>query len=151
MNTENDVVGVFGSDGEPDRGVAFEAGYPGDFRGRKLEGWDVVRESHFLIMRAQAGAPAMSSLLDQPGAFLADALRVLFLCSVGHGEMRRLARSGGLQEACDEWSAAAVPARETGAAIEAGLEIYNLAHSCDTVPIGRDDGEEVGGDDGAGK
>ena len=130
------VVGVFSESGEEtDHDNAFEAGYPDEWRGQKLEAWDIVRESHFLSLRASERAPAMAALLSRPGGFLADSLRILWLCATNHAAIRSAARMGIAQMACDEWALKHVPPAANAEALRLGLRIYNLAHANDVVPL----------------
>ena len=99
-----------------------------------LQEWDLLRETHFLLMRGVARAPLMSELMDSPGAFLADALRILWLCALDDDALRSAARSG-MQAACDAWAAEHVPMGSVPAALRAGLRIYNDGHASDTEPV----------------
>ena len=106
------------------------------WQGSPLQAWDLLRESHWLAMRGVASAPPLRDLLESQGAFLGDALRILWLASLDDATLRRLAR-GDMQAACDDWAKAAVPLPAAGDAIRLALDLYNDAHANDVEPAPR--------------
>jgi len=137
MNTEPTIQTYRGDSAAPDHDAAMlAADGMRRWHDLPLQAWDLLRESHWLAMRGVASAPPLRGLLERPGAFLADALRILWLASLDDAALRRAAR-GDMQADCDGWAAAHVPLREAGAAITLALDLYNDAHANDVEPAPR--------------
>lgn len=51
------------------------------WNGQPLKPFSIGRESIFFELRAAAGAPRLAAVIQEPIAFLGDAMRILFLCS----------------------------------------------------------------------
>lgn len=114
--------------GEKEREAAF--GAEPTWRGKVLEPFSISRESLFHQQRLGAGAPDFDQVLQAQGndAFLADAVRILYLCSHTPEDWRAVRSSPmTMQEAIDEWAEEHVTVAERAEAVRVGIQIFNLA------------------------
>lgn len=121
--------------------AAFDASY--QWRGKELHPWSIGRESLFYQFRNAVGASDMDAALVDIDAFLADALRILWLCSHLPSDFRRLRPHPTLmQEAVEEWAEKNVTKGQHSAATSLALQIFNDAGANIATPS--DTSEESG-------
>ena len=103
---------------------AFDGTYR--WQGEELLPWSFGRESLFYQLRNAVGAPDIDHALADRDAFLADAARVLWLCSHQHAEFRHLRGSPSLmQEAIEDWADVKIPRGKRAAATLLALQIFD--------------------------
>ena len=109
-----------------DRERAFlEAERDRTWKGRKLQPWTVVRHALFFGLRAEAGGVSSRAMMESPASFAEDAMRILWLCSLPLGELRRVGGYARKVELCDEWAEANVRAEDIPDAIALAQSIYD--------------------------
>ncbi len=134
----------------PDEAVR-ERAFDGAFfwNGEELHGFSIDRYGVFVSHRVAMGAPRLGVVLGDPDAFFADALRILYLCSVEASLIRRLAREPeALEEAIYAWAGQAVPMNRRYEAEQVAIEIFNSVYVNQHEPAapsgGRTHGDDVG-------
>ncbi len=117
------------ADSPHDREEAFQTPQR-DWRNKPLHAFSISRRAYFLTWRGTLNLPSLSQLLSSDTeAFLADALRLLFLCLTHDEELEDL-RAGGfheMQRACDAWANESVTIEDLPQIILNGLKIWNGA------------------------
>lgn len=120
------------------------------WKGAVLQPFSIGRESFFYQQRAAVGAPPLEVLMVNENAFLADAIRILYLCSHEPKQYRHLrSRPAVLQERMEEWADAEIRTPEEQLeAVTVALRVFNGSHEneAESVPSG-----EPGADDELGK
>jgi hypothetical protein len=112
---------------EKARQAAFDAEYI--WHGKALLPFSSSREALWLQLRAMAGAPSLGFALAEVDSFLADAQRILFLCSHEPEEIRMLrADPLSFQEAIDKWADENISRLEKTEATTLALRIYNQSY-----------------------
>ena len=112
---------------EKARQAAFDAEY--FWHGKALLPFSSSREALWLQLRAMAGAPSLAFALVEVDSFLADAQRILFLCSHEPEEIRMLrADPLSFQEAIDQWADTNITRLEKTEATKIALLIYNQSY-----------------------
>jgi len=108
---------------EREREAAFDASFR--WAGRELLPFSSSRKSLFLQHRLAMGAPDLAACLRDLDGFLADALRLLYLCAHGP-EVWQPLRSDALrlQLAIDDWADAHVPSHAAHEAVMVAFRIY---------------------------
>jgi hypothetical protein len=111
---------------ELEREAAF-ASLP-EWQGKPLQPLSISRMSCWLQHRHAMGAPDLGGCLRDLDAFLADACRLLWLCSVSPAEFTA-ARQNPLrmQAAIDAWADAHIPPGEQAAAVLTAFKLYTTA------------------------
>jgi hypothetical protein len=80
------------------------------WQGTELLAYSFGRESLFYQLRAAVGAPDIDTVLIDQDAFLADAARILWLCSHSPAAFRHLRGTPALmQEAVEAWADIHIP------------------------------------------
>lgn len=75
-----------------------------EWKGRLLQPFSFSRKALFYQLRLAMGAPDLGTALSDGSAFLADAIRILFICSHDPADYRALrSKPALLQEHIDEW------------------------------------------------
>ena len=96
---------------EKSREAAFDSVHT--WNGKSLLPFSSSRKSLFLQHRVSIGAPDLGAALKDLDGFLADAIRIIFLCSFaptdplnsqGHGWSRLRSDPFALQDVIDEWA-----------------------------------------------
>ena len=122
---EGDVV----DQGEMEREEAFQV--PGvRWNDKKLLPFTMARKAFFLSWRTAMGAPSLAlCFAGDADAFLADALRLIFLCSQSPEKLEDLRYDlRKMQAACDAWADECVPlvdAMTQREIVVAGLRLWN--------------------------
>jgi hypothetical protein len=119
------------------------------WNGEELHGFSIDRYGIFVSHRVAMGAPRMGVVLSDPDAFFPDALRILYLCSVEAGTLRKLAREPeALEAAVYAWAAEAVPMNRRYEAEGVAIQIFNGVYVNQHEPAapsgGRTHGDDVG-------
>lgn len=130
---------------EKDREWAFDAGY--SWNGRELLPFSIGREALFSQLRTAVGAPPIHAAVRDFDAFLADALRLIFICSMTPEQLRPLRRDAVVfQEAVESWADANVKPSQRAEAVALGINIYADAHATEHEPAPSEhrDGESSG-------
>jgi hypothetical protein len=133
-----------GDDKSAERARAFDAEY--EWNGKPLHPFSIERESLFCEQRLAAGAPPIVKTSGDFNGFLADALRILFICSHKRENFRVLRRSPiEFQEAVDDWAEKNVQRGQQSEAISLGIRIYTdtFVTEHEPVPSGNK-GDELG-------
>lgn len=120
---------------EADRETAFSDEIT--WNGRKLHGFSIERYTAFLDFRTHIGAPRLAKTVPDGNAFLPDAIRILWFCSVESAVITSLRRDpDSMQEAIMRWAGTEVPLSRAKEAIVAGLHIFDSAYLSkhETVP-----------------
>jgi len=111
--------------------------------GRELEPFSFARESVFYSLRRSMGSPTLAEINKDFTAFLADAARILWLCSVSKEEITALRSSPSvMQDVIDDWADAAIPPGTRESAAELALLIHNRSTVNHPSPV--DDGSPSG-------
>jgi hypothetical protein len=138
---------------ERTREAAFDATHT--WAGKELLPFSSSRKSLFLQHRLAMGAPDLFRCMKDLDAFLADASRILFLCSyhptapiTPDGDTWSRLRSDpyALQAVIDDWADAHIPAGSEAAATMTGYQIYSssLANRHEPAPAPRASSDELG-------
>ncbi|MFT3991057.1 MAG: hypothetical protein QM680_06560 [Luteolibacter sp.] len=99
------------------------------WKGKELQPFSSGRESLFHQIRLAAGAPDFASVLDDVDAFLADAIRILYLCSCEPQDWRHLRSTPLLwQEEIENWGDFFVPNNEKAQAVLLAMQILEKAY-----------------------
>lgn len=113
------------------------------WNGVLLYPFSITRESIFYSLRAKMGAPSLSSVNEDPENFLADAMRILWLCSHDKEEIRPLRMNAlVMQEAIEEWAEKTIPYERQLEASLLAMRIFN--HSVINRPTTVEDGKSPG-------
>ncbi len=105
------------------RDRAFDAEY--EWNGQPLHGFALDRESLFAQLRSAVGAPHILIAIRDFDSFLADAFRILFICSRPASAYRHLRGDAGLfQEAVEAWAVANVRPDQRQLAVATAMNIY---------------------------
>ena len=132
-----------GDDRAKDREAAFDAEFA--WRGAPLHPFSIDRESLFSEVRLANGAPPIVKTSADFDGFLADALRILFICSHTKDDFRPLRRDPiAFQEAIDAWAVENVARGEQSAAITLGIEIYVSSFATEHEPVPSEKRDEPG-------
>lgn len=105
------------------------------------------REGLFGQLRLSMGAPPLAQCFADADAFLADAIRILYLCSHGPEVWNRLrADPVRLQSAIDVWGEEAIPQTAYGQAVVIAMRIYVAAHENrhEPAPAPKKGGDDAG-------
>jgi len=98
------------------------------WNGLPLEPWSFTRESIFYSQRTSLGAPPIDAINADLTGFLADAARILWLCSMEEEEIQAVrSRPETMQRAIDQWAAEALPPEKHAPATLLALQIHNRA------------------------
>lgn len=138
---------------EARREAAFDASHT--WRGRTLLPFSSSRKSLFLQHRVAMGAPDLSQCMKDLDGFLADAIRIIFLCSYtpeapihanGEGWSRLRCQPHLLQAAMDEWADRHLLPGTEHTAVMLGYQIYaaSLANRHEPAPPPRGASDELG-------
>ena len=135
---------------QTERENAFEAEYTWPvwkeekccFQPALLYGYSSGREALFYKLRAADGALPLSKTLEQLTTFLADAIKILWLCSHEPADWRMV--RGDLPlflETIEAWGDVNVPRSKHVAAVNLALQIFNEASINKAVPEPSERGE----------
>jgi hypothetical protein len=105
-----------------------------EWKGRPLNGLSISMLCLFHELRESVGAPRLARTLEG-GTFLADAMRILWICSADEDTLE--AAAGNLPRAAAavrQWTEANVTIRDQIAAVETALSIWNSAHENEAEP-----------------
>lgn len=111
-----------------------------EWKGKLLQPFSYSRKSLFYSQRLSMGAPHLLDVMGDSMAFLADAMRILYLCSHDPIQYRHLRSKPGLmQDAIDAWADEQI--HDDDEALEAvgiSLQLYNAseANRPESVPSG---------------
>lgn len=103
--------------------------------GKLLQPFSISRSSYFYQQRFAVGAPPLESLLLDENTFLADAVRILFLCVHDPQHYRHLrSKPAEMQELVEAWADENIntPALEIKA-VTVALELFNAASANEAV------------------
>ncbi len=112
------------------------------FQPALLHGYSSGREALFYKLRAADGALPLSKTLEQLTTFLADAIKILWLCSHEPADWRMV--RGDLPlflETIEAWGDVNVPRSKHVAAVNLALQIFNEASINKAVPEPSERGE----------
>ena len=126
-----------GDPGTADRDAAFDAEH--EWNGVALFPFSIDRESLFAQQRLAMGAPPIMTVVNDFDGFLADAMRILFVCSHKAEDFRPLRRDALVfQEAIEDWANRNIPRAKRGEAIVLAMNIYadSVATAHEPVPSG---------------
>ena len=130
---------------ERERQQAFDAEF--EWHGKTLLPWSSSRDSLFSQQRLAMAAPSLAACLEDTDAFVADAHRILWLCSHTPQDWSVLRVSpAALQNAIDAWADEHVPIREAYLASSKALEIYlaSRRNQHESAPQREGHGEDLG-------
>lgn len=130
---------------ERERQRAFDSEF--QWHGKKLLPWSSSRDSLFSQQRVAMGAPSLSACLEDTDAFVADAHRILWLCTHKPEDWSILRVSpAALQAAIDTWADEHIPIREAYLASTLALEIYfsSRRNQHETAPQREGHGDDLG-------
>jgi len=114
-----------------------------EFQGRAIKPWSFNREALFYQQRAAVGAPPLDAVLIDQDAFLADAARILWLCSHEPSAFRSLRSDpASMQEVIDAWADENIPPAHRLEASLVAMRIFenaalNLAVPADSGTPGK--------------
>ena len=112
------------------------------FRPVTLYGYSSGREALFYKLRAADGALPLSKTLEQLTTFLADAIKILWLCSHEPADWRMVRADLPLfLETIEAWGDVNVPRAKHVAAVNLALQIFNEAGINKAVPEPSERGE----------
>ena len=124
-----------------ERELAYDA--QPEWDGVALLAWSFDRESVFYSQRRSMGAPPLDDVNDDISSFLADAARILWLCSHGRSEITALrSKPAVMQDVIDDWAEFAIPRGSRMEATRLALRIFN--HGGINKPIPVEDGTPSG-------
>lgn len=138
---------------EREREQAFDASFR--WGGRVLKPFSSSRKSLFLQQRVAMGAPDLGKCLADIDGFLADAARILFLCSHDPDEEIENERDGWgvlradsfrLQMVMDLWTDKHIPAGKEAEAVQLAYRIYasTLVNRAESAPSDNRHGDDLG-------
>jgi hypothetical protein len=108
-----------------------------------LKAWSFTRESVFHSLRRSMGAPPISEVNSDLNAWIADAARILWLCSHDELEISVLRpQPAVMQAAIDRWAEEALPPQKRQEAVDLTVSIFNRATL--NRPIAVNDGTPAG-------
>lgn len=117
------------------------------WNGKVLYPFSFSRESFFYQLRKAVGAPEMYDALEDSHAFLADATRILWLCSHIPEDWRQLrSKPAELMEHIEQWAEKHIKPNQHIEAVSVALKIFNAAHVNEPEPVPDEDvsDEELG-------
>jgi hypothetical protein len=118
-----------------------------EWKGRPLRAFSISRKSCWLQQRLAMGAPDLRACLADLDGFLADAGRILWLCSVGPEEFA-VARQDPvrMQTAVDGWMDEHIDPGEQAEATLVAFRVYSaaVANRHIPAPVRRRSGDEPG-------
>jgi len=117
-----------------------------EWNGVVLQPFSVSRESFFDQHRVAVGAPSISKILESSSyAFVADAIRILYLCSHHPKEWRSLrSQPELLQERMEEWADENIKPGQELDAVTVALKIFNgsQVNQAESIPSGEPGAED---------
>jgi hypothetical protein len=118
---------------ERDREAAFAAQHQWD--GKTLHPLSISRMSCWLQHRFSMGAPELADCLRDLDAFLADACRLLWLCSVEPAVFTAARQNPArMQALIDEWSDAHIRPGQQAEAVLTAFRVYSAAIANRHIP-----------------
>lgn len=135
-----------GGDGakeQADRDRAFDADY--EWNGKALLPLSIDRESLFLQLRTAVGAGDIVAACRDFDGFLADACRILFICSHTPDELRPLRRDPVMfQECVEAWAVVNVKREQRSRAIAQAINMYADTKATEHEPVPTGEKDEMG-------
>lgn len=125
----DDIVAV--EDSEAKRNEAVRAA-PFTWQGKTLQPFAIDREADWLAHRGAMERGSLHDRLSDPLTFLADAINILWLCSVDPDEWIGLS-AFEVEKKVRAWARENIPSGEQENAITLAIEIFNRAHSTQAV------------------
>lgn len=117
-----------------DRELAYDA--QPEWDGVVLRPWSFDREAVFYSQRRSMGAPPLDDVNDDISSFLADAARILWLCSHDRSEITALrSKPAVMQDVIDDWAELAIPRGSRMEATLTALRIFNHGNIKKPIPV----------------
>jgi hypothetical protein len=132
-----------GAKDQAERDRAFDADY--EWNGKALLPLSIDRESLFLQLRTAVGAGDIMAAVRDFDGFLADAIRILFICAHTPEELRPLRRDPLLfQECVEAWAVKNVKPEQRSRAIAQAINMYADTKATEHEPVPAGEKDESG-------